>query len=420
MENWESNIENEYQKRFEDFEEMPPDFLWEKIQPQIQEEKKKRRGVIIWWQMGIAAALLIACTLGYNYFYPIQKIEVSERVEKTNNQNKSSEIQEAETEKIRILNEEKISSKIEVNIVNQLENKSSHSSKERVGGDPRWVRWNNEQQSIEETPKNEIVLNNENTEVIRNEIESNERKNLETSLTAITSINEAKFSNSFNINNLVINQPEKEPIIETATDKVLAFIPPAEVFANISPMLNYYLISPNRNDNFLVKSFNGSEQRLGFAAQFGLVYHLNKKLSSRNAISYFTGKSNISYNVLPNEPTNVTILNDHSLQLNNINLNQNEAKKWQYVELQSDLLYNVSKLNAVSVGMKIGFQTEKTSKPAFYARMGYRMNKPISTKIALWAEPSVVFSLTSQSSVENLFAYRTTGFSLNIGASLLR
>lgn len=419
MENWESNIEDEYQKRFEDFEEMPPDFLWDKIQPQIQEEKKKRRGIIVWWSMGIAAALLIAFTLGYNHFYSIENIEISENIENSRTKNKKETIESIETEKNSGLNKGKYTSNfpknIKENTPTQLEIKNSLYSQEKVG-----VRWKQEQQSIQEIPKNEIVLNNDVTPNIGNETQSIERKIIETSLTEINSIDEVQFNNSLNINNLAINQPEKEPVLETQDERKLAFVPPSEVFANISPMLNYYLISPNRNDNFLVKSFNGSEQRLGFAAQFGLVYHLSKKLSSRNAISYFTGKSNISYNLLPNEPNNVTILSDHSLQLNNNNLSQNEAKKWQYIEFQSDLMYEIRKLHALSVGLKAGFQTDNLTKPAFHARMGYRLSKPVSNKIALWAEPSVAFSLTSQSSIENLFAYRTTGFSLNIGASLLR
>lgn len=416
MENWESNIENEYQKRFEDFEEMPPDFLWDKIQPQIQEEKKKRRGIILWGPMGIAAALLIAFTFGYNYFYLMRNIEISENIENSITNNKEETIKSIETEKSNIESGGKkiyaISPQnIDKNASTRWENKNSLSSKERVG-----VGWTQEQQSIQEIPKNEIAI----VPVSENETEKTKRKNLETSLSEIASINEVQFNNLLNINYLAINQPEKEPVYETQDERKLAFISPSEVFANISPMVNYYLISPNRNDNFLVKSFNGSEQRLGFAAQLGLVYHLSKKFSLRNALSYFTGKSNISYNLLPNEPNNVTILNDHTLQLNNNNLSQNEAKKWQYVEFQSDLMYEIRKLHALSVGLKVGYQTDNFTNPAFHARMGYRLSKPVSSRIALWAEPSVAFSLTSQRSVENLFAYRTTGFSLNIGASLLR
>ena len=74
MENFEDNLEKEYHERFHDFEEIPDDALWAKIQDRITPESE-RRPVIFWWQtfrMGIAASLLIGLLLG-GYYYSTKK-----------------------------------------------------------------------------------------------------------------------------------------------------------------------------------------------------------------------------------------------------------------------------------------------------------------------------------------------------------
>jgi len=110
-------------------------------------------------------------------------------------------------------------------------------------------------------------------------------------------------------------------------------------------------------------------------------------------------------------------LNIEVQPVNSINI---EQKNWQYIELQSDLLYSVKKLHAVSVGFRAGVQTSALNKPVFNGRIGYRISKPVNNRVALWLEPSVVISLSSQESIDNHFIYHTTGFGLNMGVSLLR
>jgi hypothetical protein len=60
------------------------------------------------------------------------------------------------------------------------------------------------------------------------------------------------------------------------------------------------------------------------------------------------------------------------------------------------------------------------NKPVINGRIGYRISKPVNNRVALWLEPSVVISLSSQASIKNHFFYHSTGFSLNMGMSLLR
>ena len=185
-------------------------------------------------------------------------------------------------------------------------------------------------------------------------------------------------------------------------------------------MLNYYVFSPNKADNFVVKDFNGSSDRLSFAAQLGVVYPLSKKMDIRTGLSFMTGKSNISYGVTNINQKVVKVIDEHSIEVQPIRSITIEQRNWQYLEIQSDLLYAIKRLQAVSVGFRAGVQTSALNKPVFNGRIGYRISKPVNNRVALWLEPSVVLSLSSQQSLDNHFLYRTTGFSLNMGVSLLK
>ncbi len=210
------------------------------------------------------------------------------------------------------------------------------------------------------------------------------------------------------------------PLMEEEEKRRLVFIPPTEIFANVTSTLSYYRFAPNKGDQILVENFSSSSQRLGFAAQLGFVYPIAKKMDLRTGLSYFSGKSRISYGVTDNSQKSVTVLNDNSVQINPGNATKNENRNWQYFELQSDILYEVKKMQALSLGMKLGVQTSAVNNPLLQARVGYRLSKAIAQHWALWLEPSVSVSLSSHRSVENLFMYRTTGFGLNMGVSLLR
>ena len=62
------NIDRLFQEKLRDFEEMPPDVVWENIEAQLS-GKKKRRIIPIWWSYaGIAVVLLLLTFSGIQYF----------------------------------------------------------------------------------------------------------------------------------------------------------------------------------------------------------------------------------------------------------------------------------------------------------------------------------------------------------------
>lgn len=446
MENFEDNLEKEYHERFHDFEEMPNDILWANIQARIEPEQKKRT-IFIWWtntrNRSIAAGILLGFLFGGYLLSSLldDSKKVSNFNGKTINATTSKQTSAKSTTKSTqiIDNEVNINrekaKKADNNLVELNERRDPIASRAKIAK-PNQERVVSENSSaVVSLTKSPTIAENKNSTLI-NEISSIEIKSpIEGELSKEAGLNtskmiefeklvfldsrKAKFGNFNKILEIQIASNEPYEIEEPSRERMV-FIPPSEVFANVSPMLSYYVFSPNRNDNFMVNNLNGSSNRLSFAAQLGFVYPLTKKLDIRTGLSYMAGKSNISYGVSDLNQKVVKLIDEHTIEVSPANSIYSERKNWQYLELQSDLLYDIRKLQALSLGFRAGIQTDAINKPIFNARLGYLMSKPVNNKIALWIEPSVVFSLSSRHSLDNYFMYHTTGFSLNMGVSLLR
>lgn len=473
MENFEDNIEKEYHERFQDFEEMPNEAVWNKIQERIAPEPE-RRPIIFWWNnyrsMGIAASVLFGL-LGGGYLFSTffdttksqsTKISKSTPVGEVKQTTQSTQLLTdnntpinstspstakktngaGNTAQKKVKNIIIASETTERFIASQTFNGNEPTINEprvkeiKKGIFPLETLAKQEQVDavFESKPQNQTIIDGSD----RVSFDPNSLQDTKRIIEEIKEINieQAKFftnkfafltpkSTDIQLVNKVLNVPalpQSEPVFafeEPQTER-LVFIPPTEIYANVSPMLSYYVFSPNRADNFVVKDFNSSSNRLSFAAQLGVVYPLGKKLDIRTGLSFMAGKSNFSYGLTNNSQKIVKMIDELNIEVQPVNSINIEQKNWQYVELQSDLLYAVKKLHAVSVGFRAGVQTSALNKPVFNGRIGYRISKPVNNRVALWLEPSVVISLSSQESINNHFMYHTTGFGLNMGVSLLR
>lgn len=477
MENFEDNIEKEYHERFHDFEEMPDDVLWAKIQERIVPEPE-HRPVIFWWQsfrMGIAASLLIGLLLG-GYYYStistkkdkqtseilanktaIEKINTTKSIPKNQVTEKKTpvlaqDIQQQEKKKniefeqknneilakshqnqvFEAKKDEILLSEITINDKQISENVSSLKHEKLPTQNETITVESDKILSAISTEK--VVINAEKPSLdseielqktTKNELKEDENqvildKILSQDITFLASKKVNILQHEIPISLPALNPLEPENDFEELPKRRLVFIPPAEVFANVAPMLSYYVFSPNKGDNMLVNNFNISSERLSFAAQLGFIYPIAKKLDLRTGLSFMTGKSKISYGLTNNNQKIVKVIDELNIEIQPTKSVITESKNWQYFELQSDLLYEIKELHSLSLGMRAGVQTSVLNKPVFNGRIGYRVSKPVNNRVALWFEPSVSFSLSSQSSIENLFIYRTTGLGLNMGVSLLR
>lgn len=482
MENFEDNIEKEYHERFQDFEEMPDDAVWNKIQERISPEPEKRP-IIFWWNsyrsMGIAASVLLGLLTGgylFSTFFDTTKPQsnkitkstpvgekkqatestqlLTENNTKTNSESQPKTTAERNNELIISSESDEIKTAIAAKTINKKDSKPNeilHSETNVAIGDKNIEKTESVVSAPIETlakqeslPKTNAVFGSNPPILSENQIIELASTNKEE---AKDNINIPKKSDDINVEkqnvftqelvfltpkitdiqsvNKILNVPalpQNEPVVafEEPRRERLVFIPPTEIYANVSPMLSYYVFSPNRTDNFVVKDFNSSSDRLSFAAQMGVVYPLSKKLDIRTGLSFMAGKSNFSYGLTNNNQKVVKVIDELNIEVQPVNSINTEYRNWQYLELQSDLLYTIKTLHALSVGFRAGVQTSALNKPVFNGRIGYRISKPVNNRVALWLEPSVVISLSSQESLNNHFLYRTTGFGLNMGVSLLR
>lgn len=474
MENFEDNIEKEYHERFQDFEEMPDDAVWNKIQERIASEPE-RRPIIFWWNnyrsMGIAASVLLGLLGGgylFSTFNETQQQTVSTKITKSTPVGEIKQTTQSTqllTENSTLINATSPSTAKKTNgAENTAEKKvktvivasetrerfiasQTFNENEPTINEPRVKELKKEifpletlakQEQVdgvfESKPQNQTIIDGserisfnpnslQNTTKLTEERTtiSTEKSKLFTDKFAFLTPKNTDIQSVNKVLNVpVLPQSEAVFAFEEPQRERLVFIPPTEIYANVSPMLSYYVFSPNRTDNFVVKDFNSSSDRLSFAAQLGVVYPLSKKLDIRTGLSFKAGKSNFSYGLTNNSQKIVKMIDELNIEVQPVNSINIEQKNWQYVELQSDLLYSVKKLHAVSVGFRAGVQTSALNKPVFNGRLGYRISKPINNRVALWLEPSVVISLSSQESINNHFMYHTTGFGLNMGVSLLR
>jgi hypothetical protein len=496
MENFDENLENEYRKRFENFDEMPDDSLWENIQARIKPEKE--RPFVIFWNtrrgpFAVAAALLLGLLIGVYFFVNTDDTQQLGDLPKQPKHDTSQTQKPNVTPKVKPVESSTDSGKKTDNVPT---NESQQLASSKAGGERKDVvqpvsdlkntqlpSANNE--VIAKAPvETKAAIKADNTQAIavgtvvpevktekpiaaenkqaeeekailahiaedkaREEAKANEAQlaanptiqqptanaALANEANQVVVLRDTLFSNINTIQGKEVQQmvvtgkqlqapalPEPEiPMVEEERRR-LVFIPPTEVFANVTSTLSYYMFSPNKADQILVNNFSSSSQRLGIAAQLGFVYPLAKRIDLRTGLSYFSGKSRISYGVTDNSQKSVTVLNDNSVQINPGKSTRDENRNWQYFELQSDILYETKKMQALSLGMKFGVQTSAVNKPLLQARIGYRVSKAIADHWALWLEPTVSVSLSSQHALGDLFMYRTTGLGLNMGVSLLK
>jgi hypothetical protein len=63
------NIDRLFQEKFKDFEAVPNDAVWNRINESLPNKKKKRRVVALWWQIGgVAAVIALMLTAGVSIF----------------------------------------------------------------------------------------------------------------------------------------------------------------------------------------------------------------------------------------------------------------------------------------------------------------------------------------------------------------
>ncbi|WP_411029454.1 outer membrane beta-barrel protein [Spongiimicrobium sp. 3-5] len=92
----EKKIDNLFQRKFKDFDELPNEKVWKAIEASLDKKEKNRKVIPIWWKLGGVAALL---AIVFYVFNPLGDQGTVDAVITDTENNHSPESQEGETQK---------------------------------------------------------------------------------------------------------------------------------------------------------------------------------------------------------------------------------------------------------------------------------------------------------------------------------
>lgn len=231
------NIDKLFQDKFNNFEVVPPDDVWNTIEEKLKEKKEKRRVIPFWWKLsGIAAALVLGVST-YNYYSgaTITKNEnnvvIDENSNPTNTNGTDGVIQKSRKENDVVTNKNNTPSSLNgtesstknkgTNILNDTESNSKNqivsSGLDQQNSKSNGISSDNKKEKNKRT----IANKNQNNAIAnsKNEITKNNKKR--NTAVAITTNNPDKINlennknNSNKTNNPIVNNTNNTDVIIT-------------------------------------------------------------------------------------------------------------------------------------------------------------------------------------------------------------
>jgi len=334
------NIENLFREKFNDFEIVPDEQIWNNIEIQLKEKREKRRIIPFWWKLsGIAASLLLGFFITNTLFFSKSNGAIEQNnvvnqdkknilnttsnsisLENKINQNKTIVSVNASSSDQKNKNEVKDSSI-------PFEKKYSAKKARLANALEEQVQKNNlattkKQRVIESEVVKKSVLaegNNQiaNTDSLEKEIFGNKRSPLESSVVnsdkenplsqnsniVIATTLENKLSNTKNIDNLIVVENNTEEIknIDTTKNAVVSnaleeLLKEKETKKKAGPKLNRWQIATNVAPIYFSSTSGGSPLDSRFESNdkdfqpsysygLGINYALNKKWSIKTGVN---------------------------------------------------------------------------------------------------------------------------------------
>ncbi|MDN3678383.1 outer membrane beta-barrel protein [Flavobacterium paronense] len=336
------NIDRLFQEKFKDFEVMPPEVTWGKIEAKL-DQKKKRRIIPFWWKLsGVAAVFLLGFLISKAIYSP--EIKTENPVVNESNSNKTKQINKLNSAK-EMLKKNNSTSDADVVVTNSGEIKTNAASEENK--DKKTV-YSTESSVAERNPSNHRSLKNKSNseknkpsisesvfEKSQNQVaqktNSNQSKiekdpnfvlklNEQTSQDKLTTINqknkiaiENKNSNldglKGNVDSKIATKEIDMKVNDTASKKSVANNELEELLnekesklkqeskrnrwqltSNVAPIFLGSISNGSPIDSTLTENSKSYNTNVGFG--LGVSYVVNKKLSVRTGLN----KVNISYN----------------------------------------------------------------------------------------------------------------------------
>lgn len=468
------NLERLFQEQFKDFNENPPEIVWENIQEKLQEKEKKRRVIPIWWRLGGIAALFMLGILGIRSLYDSNTISVENPVVIEKNRSpknpiltpqenpikEGENVSQAENENAsktttNSLIEVKSNSRFEKNIPNESSNQIVNVNTKTLNKKTS-LKANNPNQNAdkqESIAQSNLAKNINSTEAKnqKNKSELSSNSNTEKSekpkndkpfeLIENPLVQQKNTVDSTQTSALAENQVEPNALEELLKEKEEDQKPKVE------PKLNRWQISTAVAPVYLGSSSNGSPIDADFANNpkdykntisygLGVNYDVNQKFSLRTGVSnlslsyatedvYFYPNINARGITTLNYSSQGAPINVQDFSANNeIQVVQNGAitQQMNYIEVPFELTYKVLD-KKFGIQLISGFSTLFLNNndlmvvsEGFSAQLGEATNLNqihFSTNVGLGFR--YIFWKSFQANFEPTFKYQLNTFSSNDG-----
>ncbi len=454
------NIENLFREKFNDFEVVPDEQIWNNIEIQLKEKREKRRIIPFWWKLsGIAASLVLGFLITNSLFLSEPSLRTDQNkvvnqdknavIEKSSNGNASeNEIKQIKTavtvteassgkgnkvEKIlsneSYVDSEKNSGNDNEGLVYAVEKKTRRNdltslkkqilSKSGIKTNAAFTEVNG-QIADAETRKKESLAN-ENTAMLNNEetaMANKEKPLSKNSNSVVATAFDSNLSNTKNTENLIIAENNTEAIKNSDSTKIALVSNALEELLNeketkkkAGPKLNRWQIATNVAPIYFSSTSGGSPLDSRFESNdkdfepsysygLGINYALNKKWSIK------TGVNSLAYEYNTNGV--VIYQNVNAREIKHVNNN-----------LQGSLLQVENKSNSTTPEMTSSSGIVEKFNGSINQRMGY-IEIPVEIGYKIIDKKFGVEVITGISSLllnENAVSVVSSGQSIIIGAA---
>ena len=449
-----------FRERFNDFESNPSETAWQNISAAIKPEKQFR--VPFWfWSAAILAGLILALLGWQNAKEDNNVIAIQQKQSQIKEESKqvfsNKEIPKNIATKKAVVLQSVDNQNIETNILKLTDAKNSNINSLTISKLPilndkiaSKATDKSSKNSLLNLVENEVVKSVENNGVLnpptKNDLSFVENsvakaENISPSISEQLSISENQLLASVSVQVAMLKcKPfssktdmqmpaivfENAVTPKVVIDKAGEFKRKPMIYISATPMYNYYNVRPLTNDNQLIQSVKlNNKDRLGLNFQLGARWLITQKLSVKTYFNYTRLNENLNYQAQSVDPIsyNTQIVDNNSINVTPVYQvkNLSSATTWHMlgggleVQYQVFQIKNTKHFVGLSRDLNLILPADGTKGLNGFVNLSYGITQKIGEGLVLSVEPTLNYSLRSQSDQHGLLNLQPYSMGLKFG-----
>ncbi|MDN5203011.1 hypothetical protein QQ008_16595 [Fulvivirgaceae bacterium BMA10] len=243
----------------------------------------------------------------------------------------------------------------------------------------------------------------------------------------INTLYEPEFSYSYEIHE------EESPVVPQPIKR-------HSLFLDVSPILTYSQIKPNKSDDILVRNFNTpsdlSFKRLGYRLSLGYEKVLTSRITLRGGITYYGLKYALNYVTQGSRPDSINLLsaseNTAQYQVFTQQTEERISKRYGSMGLSASLKYHLKgekfrhfivfgmdyqRMLRYNEFIKENENNQFLTPNQIYINAGYKIERDIGKRILLKFQPNLSYSLLANKNTAATFDLKPFGIGVGFGIS---